>query len=339
LADEYGKKPAKPLEVAKALGITPSGGHFKRLTGSALAYGLTEGGGQAGAIALTDLGRRIVAPTEEGDDKRALVEAFLKPCVICEFLEKYNDSKFPSDAIGKNVLEEMAVPPDRTALTLELIRGGAASLGLLTEINGQTYVNLEAVPTTMPQDHDGPGVDEDSEQQRDADETQPRAGDPSAPPEALAPKPSRRPNAIFVGHGKNKKPRDDVVKILAEYKIPYKVAQDEANRGRPIPTKVREVMEECGAAILIFTADEELFDKDGHSIWRPSENVVHELGAASMLYDNRIIIFCEEGVDLATNYESIGYIKFAKDQIGAKGTDLFRELIAFGIIKVAVNDE
>ena len=37
LANEYGKKPAKPLDVAKALDLTP-GRYFKDLTGSAVAH-------------------------------------------------------------------------------------------------------------------------------------------------------------------------------------------------------------------------------------------------------------------------------------------------------------
>jgi hypothetical protein len=43
-------------------------------------------------------------------------------------------------------------------------------------------------------------------------------------------------------------------------------------------------MKQCGAAILLFTPDEELRDLDGNAVWRPSQNVGHELGAASMLY-------------------------------------------------------
>jgi hypothetical protein len=99
----------------------------------------------------------------------------------------------------------------------------------------------------------------------------------------------------------------------------------------------RRLWKNAARQFLIFSADEELFDKDGQSLWRPSENVVHELGAASVMYDNRIVVFREEGVDLATNYESIGYITFEKDDIPARANDLFRELIAFGILKVSVN--
>jgi hypothetical protein len=100
-------------------------------------------------------------------------------------------------------------------------------------------------------------------------------------------------NAIFVGHGSNRRPMDQLVKILNEYGIPHQQAVDEPNRARPIPLKVAEVMRECGAAILVFTADKEYFDKDGRSIWRPSENVSHELGAASVLHGDRIIVVKE----------------------------------------------
>jgi hypothetical protein len=66
LSDEYGKKPTRP-DVAKAMKIAPTSGRFKTLTGASIAYGFTEGGANAPKIALTDLGRRVVSPTEEGD--------------------------------------------------------------------------------------------------------------------------------------------------------------------------------------------------------------------------------------------------------------------------------
>lgn len=107
------------------------------------------------------------------------------------------------------------------------------------------------------------------------------------------------------------------------------------NRFRPISQKVAETMNDCGAAILIFTA-EEFHDVQGKSIWKPSENVVYELGAASVLYGRKIIIFKEDTVDFPTNFRDIGYISFDKDALSAKVNELFRELIAFGLIKVSV---
>ena len=93
-------------------------------------------------------------------------------------------------------------------------------------------------------------------------------------------------------------------------------------------------MHECGAAILIFSADEEFPNKDGEVVYRPSENVVFELGAASALYGSRIIIFRDSRVQFPTNFREIGYITFEPNQLSAKVNELFRELIGFGLIKI-----
>jgi predicted nucleotide-binding protein len=141
--------------------------------------------------------------------------------------------------------------------------------------------------------------------------------------------------AIFVAHGKNKKPLEQLKRVLDQFKIPYRVATEEPNLGRPIGAKVREIMEACNCAILIFTADEEFKDAQGKQVWRPSENVTYELGASGYLYGNRIVIMKEEGVDFPTNFRDLGYISFAKDQLEARAMDVLKELIGFGIVKVS----
>lgn len=146
---------------------------------------------------------------------------------------------------------------------------------------------------------------------------------------------SRTGQGIFIAHGKNKKPLEQLKKILDQFKIPYKIAVDEPNLGRPISGKVRDIMHACNCAILIFSADEEFRDKDGKTIWRPSENVVYELGATGFLYDNRIVIMKEDGVTLSTNFRDIGYISFAHDQLDAKTMDILKELIGFEIVKIS----
>src|SRR4051794_21517932 len=79
LRDSYALQPATPLEVGKAIVIAPTSGGFRTLTGAAIAYGLTSGGYNASEISLTELGRRIVAPEEEGAADVAIREAFEKP--------------------------------------------------------------------------------------------------------------------------------------------------------------------------------------------------------------------------------------------------------------------
>jgi predicted nucleotide-binding protein len=140
--------------------------------------------------------------------------------------------------------------------------------------------------------------------------------------------------AIFIAHGKNKKPLEQLKKILEQFKIPYKVAVEEPNLGRPIGVKVQEIMRSCNCAILVFTADEEFQNSDGKTIWRPSENVVYELGATGYLYGSRLVIMKEDSVDFPTNFRDLGYINFAKDNLDAKAMDVLKELIGFGIVKI-----
>lgn len=181
----------------------------------------------------------------------------------------------------------------------------------------------------------------------DSEEPDRRHAVPSAPPSkplaspaAAATHPAAPPTkelgqAIFVAHGKNKKPLEQLKRILDQFKIPYRVAVEEPNLGRPIGAKVRETMEACNCAILIFTADEEFRDSAGDTIWRPSENVAYELGAAGYLYGNRIVIMKQSTVQFPANFRDLGYISFDQDQLDAKAMDILRELIGFGIVKVS----
>ncbi len=170
------------------------------------------------------------------------------------------------------------------------------------------------------------------EEKGNEDETKSLPGD--AEPQALTSlTPPKLGQAIFIAHGKNKKPLDQLKSILDQFKIPYRVAIDEPNLGRPIGAKVKETMDSCNCAILIFTADEEFRDKKGNEIWRPSQNVVYELGAAGYLYEKRIVIMKEEGVEFPSDFHDIGYISFVKDQLADKAMDILRELIGFKIVK------
>jgi len=335
IAENYASHPTRPIDVAAALEMTPGSGTFRTICGAAMGYALTEGGPNAPEIAITPLGARVVTPTEVDDDKVALREAALKPSVAQKFYTKYDGSQLPPKHIAQNVLATFNVPVDRTSAVYDLLIENANYVGFIKRIKdkdfvdiGSSVVSAEAVETSViaPEaetETGGGGAD--------TTDTQVAQFDP--PPSA----PDRiKKNAIFLGHGSNRKPMEQLVKILNEYGIPHKQAVEEPNRARPIPQKVADVMQECGAAILIFTADKEYFDKDGNSIWRPSENVSHELGASSVLYGDRIVVFKEKGIELPSNFSSVGYIEFEKDRLGEKGIELFRELVSMKIVSISV---
>ena len=337
IAESYASDPTRPLDVAAAVNMTPSSGPFRTMCGAAVGYGLTEGGPNAPQISLLPLGRRIVTPTEVGDDKHALREAAMKPTVARRFYAKYDGSPLPPKNIAQNVLATFDVPVDRTSDVFDLLIENASFVGFIKKIKDKDYLDTGA-PATNQNGSDGPVDDSDYEDEpngADVDELFMDAQNSDADAAPVLPE-ARHKNAIFLGHGANRKPMEQLVKILNEYGIPHKQAVDEANQARPIPQKVAEVMRDCGAAVLVFTADKEYFDKDGNSIWRPSENVSHELGAASVLYGDRIVVFKEKGIELPSNFSSVGYIEFEKDKLGDKGIELFRELVSMKILSISV---
>jgi len=340
IVDNYASHPTRPLDVASALSVQPSSGPFRAECGAAIGYGLTEGGPNASEISLTTLGKRVLSPTEVDDDKIALRIAALKPRVAEHFYKKYDGSPLPPKNIARNVLATLSVPNDRTADVYDLLIENARYVGLLKSIKDKEYVDIggpakrsaaTSVSAAAEEDEVGDdGLILGDELKPDIEAMLP----PSRP--ADPPPPAAHKNAIFVGHGGNRKPTEQLVKILNEYGIPHKEAVEEANHARPIPQKVAETMRKCGAAILVFTADKEYFDRDGQPIWRPSENVSHELGAASVLYGERIVVFKEKGIELPSNFSSVGYIEFEKDKLSDKGVELFRELVSMKILSISV---
>ena len=76
IVEGYGKS-AMPHQVAMAIDSSPTSSSWRDLTGAAIAYGLTEGGYNSDRITVTELGRRCIAPTEEGDDVKARSDAAL----------------------------------------------------------------------------------------------------------------------------------------------------------------------------------------------------------------------------------------------------------------------
>lgn len=139
---------------------------------------------------------------------------------------------------------------------------------------------------------------------------------------------------IFIAHGQNQVPLKQLETILDQYKIPYKVATEDLQVSRPISKKVADIMKNCSSAIFIFTADEEYTDFKNNKRYRPSDNIFYELGAATILYENRIVILKEEGVSFPNDFRDFGYISFGKDNITAKSMELLKELIKLDFIKI-----
>lgn len=337
LWDDFAGKSAAPHQIAMAIGKSPTSSDWRTLCGSSIAYGLTDGGYGAAQISLKDIGKRIVAPTTEGDDIVARAEALVQPRVLKEFFEKYNRAKLPKDEIGQNVLVSLGVPKERAAGTFELLKNSGIFAGVIQQTKTGPFVAIDTpMKTTLAaedqSDPEGPSTEDGGEYLAAASVSPALKNFPAA-------KPSQNGGSkkLFVAHGKNQKPLNDLKKILDQFKIPYKIAIDEPMKGRPISGKVAELMNECSAGIFIFTKDEKFFRENAKGehdeIWRPSENVVYELGAANILWDRKIIIVREDGVNFPSDFSDLGYITFKDGEIASKALEILKELVALELVK------
>ena len=312
IEEECGGQPTAPLMVAKAMELSPQSGHFNRLCGAAAAYGLTEGGARAKLVKLTRLGRRILAPTAEGDDQVALREAVLEPRVIREFLQKYDRHRLPSNIVAANVLnQELGVPKERTEAVLQLIVSSARKVGFLEEIKGDSYVHLAAASVDAKDDDSEFMADHIDEPEGQDQVTESDASE-TAPAHEATEEVSRD---VFISHGSNRKVVEQIKELLELARLKPVVAIEQETSAKPIPHKIRKGMQGCVAAIIHVGTEQRLVDEAGKEHRVLNSNVLIEIGAAMALYADNFILLVEKGVDLPSNLQGLAKITYDGDQL------------------------
>lgn len=334
-----GGNPLTAIDLGAAINKSPGSSLIRTLNAAASAYSLT-GGNYKTTFTMKPLGQSIVSPTSDDERVQSLVKAALTPPLFKQVYDYYKGKKLPERQFLVNtIMREFKIDLKQAGSFADIFLANMRFVGLvklapggdwLTQEPDAALAGVETVSETEPQTFDAPAAG-------DTAIVRAPPKPPATPPADAAKK--QRPNKLFVGHGHNKRPVEQLTKVLRDLGIPHLVAEDEANAGRPISKKVRDLMEQCGAGILIFSADVQYFDAEGTSVWRPSENVSHELGAAAVMYDDRIIMFKEDSITLASNYSGIGYIPFEKDKLDAETNALLRELVALKILRLSVGGE
>jgi predicted nucleotide-binding protein len=317
ILDNYAFKPTRPLDVAAAMGLAPTGTGFRMLTGASMAYGFTDGGWNAATITPQPLARRILQPTQVGDDVEARREAILKPKVLREFLRKYDGSRLPREDIALNVLSQMGVPANATKRTLDLIMASAEAVGFLQKIKDGTYVNLRsAIPMA-----DESGDDEDAwDADQDVVPPAPLQTD-IAPPVRMIKGGSRLVNnRVFVTHGKNREFIDPIKQLLAFGELEPVVSVDKPSVSQPVPDKVMNDMRSCSAAIIHVDAEQRLIDQDTNEHIVLNPNVLIEIGAAMALFGRRFILLVRDGVRLPSNLQGLFEVRYKGDKLDGEAT-------------------
>lgn len=325
IQSEYAGRPTAPVDVALAVGIKPTSSSWRYLTGAAVGYGLITGGSNASMIGLTELGRRIVAPTVDGDEARASREAVLKPTVIGGFLGKYDGNKFPREQIAKNVLQaEFGVPPKRLDQALSVIVANGDDVGFFRMFGQDRFVSLTGTgrPPLDPQLplHEQEADDAADDAHVETVET--------PPPLPRAVVPSVTPKRVFISHSRNIVVLSQVKQMLELGDFVPEVAVEQESGAIPVPDKVFDAMRRSGSAIICVTADPDLGDGNGR--FRVNPNVLIEIGAAYVLYDRRLILLWDKRVDVPSNLQGLYRCEFEGDELSwAAGTKLQKALLAF----------
>jgi predicted nucleotide-binding protein len=322
--DNFAGHPTSPINVAKAMDISPTSSNWQEIPGSSMAYGLTVGGYNAQQISLTDLGRRIVAPKEENDDKKAIIEAIFKPRVLRDFYTKYKGAKFPKDNIAINVIIDMGVPPAKAEQVLSIIKENGKFAGILQEIKGNQYIIIDN--STI--ENSNPSSEESIANEADALPadlpaflTSPKKENQHLKGEIPGGKSNFSEKAkVFISHGKNRKIVDQLKEILKFGQFDVVVSVEKESTAISVPEKVFADMRECNAAVIHIEGEEKFLDNAGTEHIRINENVLIEIGAAMALYGKRFILLCQKSLKLPSNLQGIYRCEYEGSELNYDST-------------------
>lgn len=314
-----------PPDIALAIGISPTSSAWQPMAGASVAYGLTEGGVNANTIQLTPLGRKLVAPEEEGQDIAARRDAIMKPRILKEFFERYRRAKFPNDVIAVNVLKGFGLPAERVQSSLEIIKANGRYAGIIRETPTGPFVNLDSpgvpAPAATPQllEHD-----------TEAPEGEVSEGEGSRQPALTSSAASARAAAasnasallsrVFISHGKQKAIVAQIKELLAFGNFEPVVSVERESTAIPVPEKVFEDMRSCGAGIIHVGAEGKYLDADGREHSKLNDNVLIEIGAAMALYGKKVILLVERGIALPSNLQGLYRCEFEGDRLEYEST-------------------
>ena len=245
IMDNFGGRDGSPPDVALSLNISPTSSAWQPLAGSAIAYGIAEGGINANAISITPLGRRLVAPEAEGEDVAARREAILRPRLMKDFFERYRRAKFPNDMIAGNVLKTLGIPPDRVDTAIEVLKANGSYAGLIRDTPTGPFVNLDT--PAIPGPAAAPTIQELTEPGNSGGSPIERPETTTTATPVAAPTFDPKANKVFITHGKQKAIVTQIKELLVFGSFDPVVSVERESTAIPVPEKVRLKWAACPA--------------------------------------------------------------------------------------------
>jgi len=311
IADNFAGGDTPPHDVAMAIDLSPTSSQWRMLAGCAFAYGLTTASYSADRVALTDLGRRIVMPTLEGDDRAASIEAILRPRIMKEFFQRYDKNKFPRDDIAKNFLAQMGIPRDRIDIYLQILITNGKDFGILRETKTGLFVALESGLVVKPSPLHTSNIDEE-------EKNIPAGSNTTIDPKGVASTVFN--NRVFISHGKNRKIVDQLKTVIGYGNFEPVISVDTETVSKPLSDKVLDDMRSCSFAVIHVEEEKVLLDSVGEKHVSLNQNVLIEIGAALALHKNRFVLLVKEGLQLPSNLQGLYQCRYAGDTLDFDAT-------------------
>lgn len=319
--DQYAGNATAPIFVAEAVGVSPSSSNWRTLTGASIAYGLTDGGYNSKEISLTELGRRIVSPTEENDDKLAIFQAAQLPQFCQKFYEKYgNGNKLPQANIAANLLTSWGVPKDEASNTFDLIKKNGEFSGIIVTIQGNQYVNTTPANLSTVAEKSNVSKEFSEEGTEEIPDTLLESMNIDKVSANDLAEPTNANNKVFISHGKNRQIVDQLKQLLEFGAFEPIVSVEREATAISVPDKVFNDMRLCCSGIIHVEGERKLLDIDGNEHSLINENVLIEIGAAIALFKNRVILLCKKGTQLPSNLQGLYRCEYEGEQLDYQAT-------------------
>lgn len=111
IKEKNGGNPWPPVEVAKALGLSPKSSNLDLYTSAGSQYGIIEGSRKSASVLLTQLGKDVVYADSPERELAAKRSAFLSIDIFAKVLEHYGGNQLPEKQyLSNTLLDKFAIP-------------------------------------------------------------------------------------------------------------------------------------------------------------------------------------------------------------------------------------
>ena len=316
-----GGLPFDRVLLAKALGTTPASSGFTIRLNSSGKYGLTQGGYSDERIALTARGQAVAAPKQGGERQRALLEAALQPELFREFYRALDGKRMPEDEYARNLLQrDYGVQPGLSDECLNIIKRNGLFVGILGEVGGSLYVSMSGVHASEDEldDVSGSGAAISPARAHDAGQDQ-----------------KDHRGRILLGSADGDEVPAFIRQTLDSFGIEYSAIVAGDGDDHPLGQDATQAMRACVAAVLVL-ARPAAEAADGRFEGRRKERMIFLLGAASALYEDRVVLLRERDVERLPQESTFTTIQFRQEDLSGLALRLLQELYRMGVVRVQV---